>query len=128
MRRNAQLLLLDRKTVDTLLVLNEVVGAVREAIALSTRGDAQSHASLAAAWRGTDQATLLLFDPMTGQPHCVIDGNAIRAVRAGAAGAVGLRTLARPCSGVTLLDLAVARLIFQKASATGAGTSIPWPW
>jgi ornithine cyclodeaminase/alanine dehydrogenase-like protein (mu-crystallin family) len=42
------------------------------------------------------QATILLFDPATGRPQCVIDGNAITTVRTGAAGALGLRTLARP--------------------------------
>jgi ornithine cyclodeaminase len=44
------------------------------------------------------QATILLFDPATGRPLCVIDGNAITTVRTGAAGALGLRTLARPDS------------------------------
>lgn len=42
------------------------------------------------------QATILLFDPGTGRPHCVIDGNAITTVRTGAAGAIGLQLLARP--------------------------------
>jgi ornithine cyclodeaminase len=42
------------------------------------------------------QATILLFDPATGRPYCVIDGNAITTVRTGAAGAIGLQTLARP--------------------------------
>ena len=41
------------------------------------------------------QATILLFDPATGRPYCVIDGNAITTVRTGAAGALGLQTLAR---------------------------------
>ncbi|HVZ44840.1 MAG TPA: ornithine cyclodeaminase family protein [Ramlibacter sp.] len=44
------------------------------------------------------QATILLFDPATGRPLCVIDGNAITTVRTGAAGGLGLRTLARPDS------------------------------
>jgi ornithine cyclodeaminase len=44
------------------------------------------------------QATILLFDPATGRPLCVIDGNAITTVRTGAAGALGLSTLARPDS------------------------------
>ena len=44
------------------------------------------------------QATILLFDPATGRPHCVIDGNKITTVRTGAAGALGLQTLARPDS------------------------------
>jgi ornithine cyclodeaminase/alanine dehydrogenase-like protein (mu-crystallin family) len=47
--------------------------------------------------RGSEphQATILLFDPATGRPQCVIDGNAITTVRTGAAGAIGLQTLAR---------------------------------
>lgn len=41
------------------------------------------------------QATILLFDPATGRPQCVIDGNAITTVRTGAAGGLGLQLLAR---------------------------------
>lgn len=44
------------------------------------------------------QATILLFDPVTGRPLCVIDGNAITTVRTGAAGGLGLASLARPDS------------------------------
>lgn len=44
------------------------------------------------------QATILLFDPASGRPRCVIDGNAITTVRTGAAGALGLQALARPDS------------------------------
>jgi ornithine cyclodeaminase len=44
------------------------------------------------------QATILLFDPATGRPLCVIDGNAITTVRTGAAGGLGLELLARPGS------------------------------
>ena len=44
------------------------------------------------------QATILLFDPATGRPSCVIDGNSITTARTGAAGAVGLTKLARPDS------------------------------
>jgi ornithine cyclodeaminase len=44
------------------------------------------------------QATILLFDPATGRPLCVIDGNAITTVRTGAAGGLGLSMLARPDS------------------------------
>ena len=44
------------------------------------------------------QATILLFDPATGRPLCVIDGNTITTVRTGAAGGLGLATLARPDS------------------------------
>lgn len=41
------------------------------------------------------QATVLLFDPATGRPLCVIDGNALTTQRTGAAGAIGLQLLAR---------------------------------
>lgn len=41
------------------------------------------------------QATILLIDPQTGRPVCVIDGNAITTMRTGAAGALGLTLLAR---------------------------------
>ncbi|HZX25823.1 MAG TPA: ornithine cyclodeaminase family protein [Telluria sp.] len=44
------------------------------------------------------QATVMLIDPATGRPLCIIDGNAITTVRTGAAGALGLRQLARPDS------------------------------
>lgn len=46
------------------------------------------------------QATVLLFDPNTGRPLCVIDGNAITTARTAAAGALGLGLLARPDSSV----------------------------
>lgn len=41
------------------------------------------------------QATILLFDPATGRPRCVIDGNAVTTMRTGAAGGLGLQLLAR---------------------------------
>ena len=41
------------------------------------------------------QATVMLIDPRTGRPLCVIDGNTITTVRTGAAGALGLTLLAR---------------------------------
>lgn len=37
----------------------------------------------------------MLFDPATGRPQCVIDGNAVTTTRTAAAGAVGLLALAR---------------------------------
>jgi len=46
------------------------------------------------------QATILLFDPATGRPLCVIDGNAITTARTAAAGAIGLSLLAREDSAV----------------------------
>jgi alanine dehydrogenase len=42
------------------------------------------------------QATIMLIDPATGRPLCVIDGNAVTTARTGAAGALGLQHLARP--------------------------------
>ena len=42
------------------------------------------------------QATILLLDPGTGRPLCLIDGNAVTTARTGAAGALGLTLLARP--------------------------------
>ena len=44
------------------------------------------------------QATVLLFDPATGRPLCVIDGNIVTTLRTGAAGGLGLQQLARPDS------------------------------
>lgn len=44
------------------------------------------------------QATVMLFDPLTGRPQCLIDGNAITTLRTGAAGGLGLQALARPDS------------------------------
>ncbi len=44
------------------------------------------------------QATIMLFDPATGRPTCLIDGNAITTARTGAAGALGLEQFARPDS------------------------------
>jgi ornithine cyclodeaminase len=44
------------------------------------------------------QATIMLIDPATGRPLCLIDGNAVTTVRTGAAGGLGLQQLARPGS------------------------------
>lgn len=44
------------------------------------------------------QATIMLFDPRTGRPLCVADGNAVTTARTAAAGALGLQLLARPGS------------------------------
>jgi ornithine cyclodeaminase len=44
------------------------------------------------------QATIMLIDPATGRPACVIDGNAVTTMRTGAAGGLGLLQLARPDS------------------------------
>lgn len=132
MRSDASLLLVDKNTVDALLLSDDVLDAVREAFALHSgregrvfpvvreplitggifgikSGDVQSQGLLglkaAGFWpsnrlRGGEphQATILLFDPATGRPLCVIDGNTITTVRTGAAGALGLHALARPDS------------------------------
>lgn len=42
------------------------------------------------------QATIMLFDPETGRPLCVIDGNIVTTLRTGAAGGLGLMHCARP--------------------------------
>ncbi len=44
------------------------------------------------------QATIMLFDPATGRPRGVIDGNLVTTLRTGAAGGLGLLHLARPDS------------------------------
>ncbi len=44
------------------------------------------------------QATIMLIDPATGRPLCLIDGNAVTTLRTGAAGGLGLQQLARPGS------------------------------
>jgi alanine dehydrogenase len=41
------------------------------------------------------QATILLIDPLTGRPLCMIDGNAVTTMRTGAAGGIGISQLAR---------------------------------
>jgi len=41
------------------------------------------------------QATIMLIDPATGRPLCLIDGNTVTTVRTGAAGGLGLQQLAR---------------------------------
>lgn len=41
------------------------------------------------------QATIMLIDPATGRPLCIIDGNAVTTMRTGAAGGLGLLQLAR---------------------------------
>lgn len=41
------------------------------------------------------QATIMLIDPASGRPLCVLDGNAVTTMRTGAAGGLGLLQLAR---------------------------------
>ncbi|MFH0130437.1 ornithine cyclodeaminase family protein [Variovorax sp. VaC1] len=129
---DAQLLMLDKHQVDTLLSPDDVLQAVREAFVLHSEregrvfpvvreplstggvfgiksGDVQAQGLLgfkaAGFWpanrqRGGEphQATILLIDPATGRPLCVIDGNTVTTVRTGAAGGLGLQQLARPDS------------------------------
>lgn len=70
-------------------------------------GDVQSQALLgfkaAGFWHSNrnlggepHQATIMLFDPASGRPICIVDGNAITTARTGAAGRLGLELLARP--------------------------------
>ena len=130
MRNEARLLLIDKSVVESLLLPDDVLAAVREAFVLHSQGegrvfpvvrealstggvfgiksgDVQSQSLLgfkaAGFWpsnRGVGgephQATIMLFDPATGRPQCVIDGNAITTARTGAAGGIGLTLLARP--------------------------------
>lgn len=49
------------------------------------------------------QATVMLFDPATGRPYCLLDGNAITTMRTGAAGGLGLASFARPDSATLAL-------------------------
>ncbi|RKP46935.1 ornithine cyclodeaminase family protein [Trinickia fusca] len=129
---NAQLLLLDKDVVESLLIANDVLAAVERAFELHRlrkgrvfplirerletggvfgikAGDVQSESLLgfkaAGFWPSNrnqggepHQATIMLIDPATGRPLCVIDGNAITTMRTGAAGGLGLRALARPDS------------------------------
>lgn len=119
----ARLFLLDHGQVGQLLEPDAVLDSVREAFILHSEremlntgaifgiksGDVQSQALLgfkaAGFWPSNrqlgveaHQATVMLFDPSTGRPLCLIDGNAITTARTGAAGALGLSYLARPDS------------------------------
>ncbi len=49
------------------------------------------------------QATVVLVDPGTGVPTAILDGNFITAIRTSAAGAIGLRYLARADSAAALI-------------------------
>ena len=49
------------------------------------------------------QATVVLVDPGTGVPTAILDGNFITAIRTSAAGAIGLRYLARADSATALI-------------------------
>jgi alanine dehydrogenase len=49
------------------------------------------------------QSLIALYDPDTGQPLAVIDGNYLTIIRTGAAGAIAARELARPDSSVAAI-------------------------
>jgi len=49
------------------------------------------------------QAMVVLVEPATGVPRAIIDGNFITAIRTSAAGAIGLRYLARPDAQTALI-------------------------
>ena len=51
----------------------------------------------------THQATMLAFDPETGEPRALLDGTSITAIRTGAAAALSARLLARPESSTLAL-------------------------
>jgi alanine dehydrogenase len=88
-----------------------VFSVVRESLATGgvfgiKSGDVQSQDLLgfkaAGFWPGNrslggepHQATIMLINPITGRPVCLIDGNAITTMRTGAAGGLGLTLLAR---------------------------------
>lgn len=129
MRKQAQLLLLDRDTIAGLLTPAIALEAtttaftlqggrqgrsfpvVREALATGgvfgiKSGDVAARDMLgfkaAGFWPSNrelggepHQATVMLFDPATGRPRAMLDGNAITTARTAAAGELGLRTLAR---------------------------------
>ncbi|MGF6723077.1 alanine dehydrogenase [Paraburkholderia sp. GAS41] len=132
MPNDARLVLLDKNVVESLLLPDDVLAAVREAFVLHSKregrvfpvvretlapggvfgiksGDVPAQALLgfkaAGFWPGNrglggepHQATIVLIDPATGRPVCIVDGNAVTTMRTGAAGGLGLRQLARPDS------------------------------
>jgi alanine dehydrogenase len=137
MPNDARLVLLDKNVVESLLLPDDVLAAVREALVLHSQregrvfpvvrerlatggvfgiksGDvpAQNLLGFKAAgfWPGnrglggeTHQATIVLIDPATGRPACIVDGNAVTTLRTGAAGGLGLQQLARPDSSSVCL-------------------------
>ncbi len=130
MSNNAELVLLDKAVVESLLQPEDVLRAVREAFELHSRGEGRVFPVVREAlrngcvfgiksgdvpeqgllgfkaagfWPGNrsvggepHQATVVLIDPATGRPTCIMDGNAITTQRTGAAGGLGLLQLARP--------------------------------
>ena len=132
MPNDARLVLLDKDVVESLLLPDDVLEAVREAFVLHSQregrvfpvvrealatggifgiksGDVPTQNLLgfkaAGFWPGNrglggepHQATIVLIDPATGRPVCIVDGNAVTTMRTGAAGGLGLQQLARPDS------------------------------
>jgi alanine dehydrogenase len=132
MPNDARLVLLDKDVVESLLLPDDVLAAVREAFVLHSQregrvfpvlreplatggifgiksGDVPTQNLLgfkaAGFWPGNrglggepHQATIVLIDPATGRPVCIVDGNAVTTMRTGAAGGLGLQQLARPDS------------------------------
>jgi alanine dehydrogenase len=137
MPNNARLLLLDKDVVESMLLPEPVLDAVREAFVLHSRregrvfpvvreslatggifgiksGDVPTQNLLgfkaAGFWPSNralggepHQATIVLIDPATGRPVCIVDGNAVTTMRTGAAGGLGLLQLARPDSAQVCL-------------------------
>jgi alanine dehydrogenase len=137
MPNDARLVLLDKNVVESLLLPDDVLAAVREAFVLHSQRDgrvfpvvrealatggifgiksgdvpAQRLLGFKAAgfWPGNrklggepHQATIVLIDPTTGRPLCIVDGNAVTTMRTGAAGGLGLQQLARPESSSVCL-------------------------
>lgn len=132
MPNDTRLVLLDKDVVESLLLPDDVLEAVREAFVLHSQregrvfpvvreslatggifgiksGDVPTQNLLgfkaAGFWPDNrrlagepHQATIVLIDPATGRPVCIVDGNAVTTMRTGAAGGLGLRQLARPDS------------------------------
>ncbi|SDF53851.1 MULTISPECIES: ornithine cyclodeaminase family protein [unclassified Duganella] len=70
------------------------------------------------------QATVMLFDPATGRPRTILDGNAITTARTAAAGELGLRTLARQDSQSVCVFGAGVQASAQLAAALRALPSL----
>ena len=65
------------------------------------------------------QAMVVLVDPGTGVPRAIIDGNVITAIRTSAAGAVGLRHLARA-------DAQTAMIVGTGVQAVAQAQAVHW--
>jgi ornithine cyclodeaminase len=65
------------------------------------------------------QAMVVLVDPLTGVPRAIVDGNFITAIRTSAAGAIGLRYLARP-------DAQTALIVGSGVQAEAQARALDW--